>query len=213
MNAPIAIAPMHNSAGKKDATGAFLPEARQFAKLHGGKVLTFDNRKPARDRFVEVIDLLRGRQAHCVAFFCHGLKTSLQVGATLRNVHVLAAALKDIGCTTVPLFACDTARDADRDHADDMADGPGGSGGFASALSAALPAARVLGHTLTAHTSKAPYVREFRGGGDGEWLIEPGSPWWRTWKKALQDDPAFRLSFPLWAPERLLAELARRAAA
>jgi hypothetical protein len=155
VNAPIAIAPMHNSPGKKDATGAFLPEARAFAKLHGGKVLLFDNSKPSKDRFTDVIDALTGRQAHCVAFFCHGLKTSLQVGATLRNVHVLAAALRDAGCTTVPLFACDTARDADRDHADDMADGSGGAGGFASALSAALPEARVYGHTVTAHTTKA----------------------------------------------------------
>lgn len=211
MNAPIAIAPMHNSSGKKDATGAFLPEARAFAKLHGGRVLTFDNRKPSKDRFVEVIDLLRGRHAHCVAFFCHGLKTSLQVGATLRNVHVLAAALRDCGATTVPLYACDAARNADRDHADDMADGPGGVGGFASSL--ASHGFRVDAHVTTGHATSNPHVRRFDRAPEGEWLVTPGSPWWRTWKTALREDATFRLSFPLWSSERLVAELARRAAA
>ena len=39
----IAIAPAHDSPGKHDASGAFIPEARAFVKLHGGKLLTFVN--------------------------------------------------------------------------------------------------------------------------------------------------------------------------
>jgi hypothetical protein len=207
----IAIAPMHNSPGKRDATGAFLPEARAFARFNGGKVLLFDNRKPTRERLIDVIDGLRGQRAHCVAFFCHGLKGGIQVGANLRNVHVLAAALRDAGASIVPLYACDAARDADNDRGDDNADGPGGVGGFASAL--ASHGFRVDAHTTTAHTTKNPHVRRFDRGPEGYWLVEPGSAWWPTWRAALRDDPGFRLSFPLWEPERLLAELARRRAA
>lgn len=213
MNAPIAIYPAHDSPGKRDSAGAFRPEARAFARLHGGRVCSFDNRKPPKERLVEVIDLLRGQRADVVAFFCHGLRNSIQVGANIRNAHVLAAALRDVGATTVPLYACDTARDNDGQRDDDMAEGPGGEGGFASALSAALSEARVFGHTVTAHATKAPHVREFIGGGNGEWLVTPGSPWWLTWKRALHEDAGFRLSFPLWSRERLVAELARRAAA
>lgn len=205
----IAIAPMHNSPGKKDATGAFLPEARAFARFNGGKVLLFDNHKAPRDRLIDVIDGLRGQRAHCVAFFCHGLKTSIQVGATLRNVHVLASALRDCGAEVVPLYACDAARDTDNDREDDNADGPGGVGGFASALATAGPF-RVDAHTTTAHTTRNPHVRRFDGEAEGHWLVEPGSAWWPTWRAALRDDPGFRLSFPLWSRERLLAELARR---
>lgn len=210
----IAIAPMHNSPGKKDATGAFLPEGRAFAKLHAGRLLMFDNRRKSVDRLAEVIDLLAGQRAECVAFFCHGYRTGIQVGATLRNVHALAAALRDVGATTVPLYACDAARDADAFRDDDLEDGPGGAGGFASALS--RHGFTVDAHATTAHTTINPHVRRFDPHDDtdaGEWLVTPGSPWWATWRRALRDDRDFRLSFPLWSRERLVAELARRAAA
>lgn len=56
-------------------------------------------------------------------------------------------------------------------------------------------------------------MRRFRDGGDGEWAVEPKSAGWQTWRRALQDDAALRLGFPLWSRERLIAELASRAAA
>lgn len=208
----IAIAPMFNSPGKKDASGAFLPEARLFAKLHGGRLMLFDNRKPEKARFTEVIDLLTGQRADCVAFFCHGFKSGLQVGANMRNVHVLAATLRDCGVRTVPLYACDAARDLDGERDDDNGEGPGGAGGFASALSAALPGVVVDAHTTAAHTTRNPHVRRFRGGGDGEWLVTPGSVLWRPWRDALRDDREFRLSFPLWSEDEIRDVLVGRAA-
>lgn len=209
----LAIAPMHNTGGKKDATGAFIPEARQFARLHGGKVLLFDNSKPSKQRFADVIDLLQGRRGiSCVAFFCHGLRNGLQVGATLRNAHVLAAALRDVGATSVPLYACDAARDNDADREDDQDDGPGGVGGFASVLASAGPF-RVDAHTTAAHTTKNPNVRRFDGSASGEWIVAPRSAWWPMWRETLKIDPIFRLSFPLWTNERIVAELARRVSA
>lgn len=206
----LAIAPRFNTPGKNDAVGAFLPEARAFAKLHGGKVFTFDNRAPGIQRFVEVIDYLAPlKSIEVCAFFCHGLKHALQPGVTLRNVHVLAAALR--GARSVPLYACDTARDNDSDDDDDIAAGVGGAGGMASALSAALGAATVVdAHCTTAHTTKNPHVRRFRGGGDGAWLVEPRSSSWKRWKALLRDDREFRLSFPMWSEAQLAAEMAKR---
>ena len=220
----IAIAPAHDSPGKRDSSGAFVPEARAFVKLHGGRVLLFDNRREPKDRFVELIDVLakmprvlddKGAVVppHAVAFFCHGHKNGLQVGATLRNAHVLAAALRDIGAASVPLYACDAARDNDADRSDDSEPGPGGAGGFASTLSAALPGVVIDAHTTTAHTTRNPHVRRFMNGGDGAWLVEPGSALWRTWRDALRDDRDFRLGFPLMSSEAIAAYLSARRAA
>ena len=206
----IAIAPAHDSPGKHDASGAFIPEARTFVRLHGGKLLTFDNRREPAARFVEVIDLLHGRKADCVAFFCHGHRNGLQVGATLRNAHVLAAALRDVGAASVPLYACDAARDNDADRSDDSEPGPGGAGGFASTLSAALPGVPVWAHPSTAHTTRNPHVRRFMNGGDGAWVVEPGSPMWRTWRDALREDRDFRLGFPLMSADAIAAYLGAR---
>ena len=206
----IAIAPAHDSPGKHDASGAFIPEARAFVKLHGGKLLTFDNSREPAARFVEVIDLLHGRKADAVGFFCHGHKNGLQVGATLRNAHVLAAALRDVGAASVPLYACDAARDNDADRSDDSEPGPGGAGGFASTLSAALPGVVIDAHTTTAHTTRNPHVRRFMSGGDGAWLVEPGSPMWRTWRDALREDRDFRLGFPLMSADAIAAYLSAR---
>lgn len=210
----LAIAPAHNTGAKKDATGAFQPEALAFAKMHAGRRMLFDNTAPAKARFANVIDYLTPhRNVECVAFFCHGLKTGLQIGATMRNVHALAATLRTCGVRSVALYACDAARDLDADQHDDLDDGDAGAGGFASALSGALPGVPVYAHPTTAHTTRNPHVRVFTGGGDGAWLVEPGSPWWRHWRAALQDDAALRLGFPLWSRERLVVELASRAAA
>lgn len=210
----VAIAPMHNSPGKKDATGAFIPEAKAFAKMHHGRLMLFDSHAPPRSRFVDVIDYLTPmRNVEAVGFFCHGFKSGLQIGVSMRTVHVLAATLRTCGVRTVALYACDTARDGDGDRSDDVQPGPGGDGGFASALSAAMPGVDVWGHAVAGHATRSPWMRRFRDGGDGEWAVEPKSALWAAWRRALQDDAALRLSFPLWPRERLVAELARRAAA
>lgn len=210
----LAIAPMHDTDGKRDASAVFVPQARAFCRLHKGRLMTFDSRQPKPARFTDVIDWLAPmRDVEAVGFFMHGFRSGLQCGAHMRNVHVLAASLRQCGVRVVALYACDTARDLDARRDDDMVSDDAGDGGFASALSAALPGVAVYGHPVTAHATRAPYVRRFVGGGAGEWVVPPSSPWWRHWRAALQDDEALRLSFPLWPRERLIAELARRAAA
>ena len=123
---------------------------------------------------------------------------------------MLAAALRDVGAASVPLYACDAARDNDADRSDDSEPGPGGAGGFASTLSAALPGVVVDAHTTTAHTTRNPHVRRFMSGGDGAWLVEPGSPMWRTWRDALREDRDFRLGFPLMSADAIASYLSAR---
>ena len=154
-----------------------------------------------------------------IAIFCHGYKTGIQTGHTKRTTQALADAIAGVAqpwCVVV-LYACDTARDDDRQRADDMKPGPGGEGGFADALRDAMLAAGMHGghvdaHTVTAHATKAPYVRRFyvdevAKDTGGDWLIAPGSPKWKAWRRRLQTDTAFRLSFPRWTAERVLREL------
>lgn len=187
-----------------DVTGAFAPEARAWAALHGGKVATFDNTRGDAARFRDVCDLLDGRSGlRAVAFFCHGYRSGLQCGATVRNVEAFSWALRAALAPGAPviLYACDAARDLDNDRADDLAKGPAGDGGFASLLSRHLGADHwVDAHVTTAHTTINPHVRRFRGGGAGAWIVEPGSPEWAAWRARLKGDRDFRLSFSLTDP-------------
>jgi len=215
----IAICPTTNTPGKKDVTGAFYPEARFFAKLHGADLYRFDNTASKRARRVEVETAIRGASGmiDTVAIFCHGHKNGLQTGHTTRSAQRLADAIAGISqpWVQVALYACDTARDEDRQRQDDQLPGPGGEGGFADALRDAMLVAGLVGghvdaHTVTAHTTRAPYVRRFEVAPEqvgGEWLVEPHGALWNAWRRRLQKDRAFRLSFPRWARERVLAEL------
>ena len=215
----IAICPTTNAPGKHDVTGAFYPEARAFCELHGADLLRFDNTAPKPKRRVEVEQGISSKHGmiDTVAIFCHGWKSGIQTGHTIRTAQRLADAIAGISqpWVSVALYACDAARDADASRSDDQTAGPGGEGGFADALrdamvSAGLNGGHVDAHTVTAHATKAPYVRRFPvepGQTGGEWLIAPGSPEWGRWRRRLQSDRAFRLSFPRWTRERVLAEL------
>lgn len=211
----LAIAPRVNSPGKKDATGAFHPEAREWVRLHSpGRVFRFDNDKADGVRFAQTMAHLgehSGLQA--VGFFCHGFRSGIQCGASVRNVQTFAWALRATLAPGAPvaLYACDAGRDLDRDHADDLdPDDAGGAGGFASLLSEALgPEHWVDAHVTTAHTTINPHVRRFVGGGDGEWLIAPADrATWAAWRHRLKADRAFRLSFSLMPADQVRAAIA-----
>lgn len=227
----LAIHPAHNSKGKRDATGAFIPEARAWAELHNGHldapatthVARFDNHAAPAKRRRDVEAILRGhRDLNAVGFFCHGLTRSLQTGHALAHVESLADALT--ACTrpgaVVALYACDAA-DTPRK------DAPGGDGGFADALRDALvlrDAAHWRGgwvdaHVTTGHATRNPYVRRFSctlavpsevplGIVGGEWLVTPGGPLWRSWARALRETD-LRLRFPLMQRVDIAEELVR----
>lgn len=199
----IAICPTHDAAGKRDVSRVFRPEAEAFLRLHAGDrgvLVSFDNRAPvaARRAVVEsaIWQSYPGDWVDHVAFFCHGLRDSIQTGHRKNALEKLAQSIawraRPKAPLVVTLYACDTARDHDRDRADDTADPEGGEGGFADALRDALRTAGAStgwldAHPVTAHATRAPYVRRFRleGAEPGAWLVRPHGPAWGVWRKAL----------------------------
>lgn len=225
----IAFAPMHNTKGRKDATGAFIPEAKRFLRHHGidpsCNLFLIDNKQSKKKMREDVITILNNLNAaftpHCgtaVAFFCHGTKQGIQFSFNVRNVAGLAKALVSFGGASVivPLYACSTGRDRDRDKLDDLQD-VGGDGGFADVLRDTLCDAGgtqcvVDAHTSVGHTTRNPNVRRFLGsavgGIDGFYIVSRHKrKLWRTWRKALRTD--YRFVFPFLAIEEIHHDLAR----
>lgn len=226
----VTFAPGTNTPPKHDATGAFQPEQRAFAKLWAGRghaveSVVFDNTQPNEHRRETVLAALADhRELRAVAFFCHGLRKSIQAGFGLAHVPELAEALSIAmrADGVVALYSCDVGRDLDRDQVDDLQPGPGGEGGFADFLSDSIGAHRLArgsdawtgwidGHAISGHTTSGPYVRRFRGRADGgDWIVSPKSARWKEWKRRLRDSgDSLRLSFPLMHEDEIRADLDR----
>lgn len=222
----LALCPTTNRRGKKDVTGAFLPEALAFTELRAGEGWTalfreFDNTQSKRAirREVESTILSVNEPIDCLAIFCHGYRRGLQTGHNSWNVKNLSKAIaanaaKDI---KIVLYACDTGRDGDNQRWDDTRPGPGGEGGFADRLRDALVRLGLSGgwvdaHTIAGHTTKAPFVRRFyideeATNDGGSWVVSPGSPEWKSWRKLLRKNRTARLSFPLHTQKTILKSL------
>lgn len=213
----LVIAPRHNIEGKKDATGAFHPEAHAFARMHGADdVRLFDNGRAMPVRLAQVrrwIDEQQPRSVDTLALFCHGWKNGLQIGVRIATARSFAEALAAV-CTPdlrVVLYCCDAARDADDERVDDTLPGPGGNGGFADKLRDELGRAGVqatiYAHATAGHTTRNPWVRRFDPGevAGGHWIVEPHSANWIRWVRALRTDMRFR--FPFLTQAQIEAEL------
>lgn len=204
----LAFAPMHNTPGKRDATGAFQPEARAFVKLHGGIIALIDNH--ARP-------LVQRRQVHAaisevgpsvVAFFCHGWRTGIQFGIGMAHLDALAAAISGASYgPTIALYCCSTG----------SGPGIGGDGGFADWFRDALCRAgadfcQIDAHTTAGHCTRNPNVRRFEGMGSptggvgGYYIVAPKSALWSRWRAALAGD--LRLRFPMMSVGEIHRELA-----
>lgn len=223
----LCLAPEHNTEGKKDASGAFVPEARAFAQLHGGHVAQVDNNDSYPARRAQSIRLIsehvsRHGPLDAAGIFCHGWPTGLQLGFRSAQAPLLARTLtqgRAAGRDTfvVVLYACDAGRDADDDRTDDQTQGIGGEGGFADLLCAAIGnlghRARVLAHVTVGHTTTNPWLRVFSTDDQiagGVWIVPPKSPLWGRWHRALQQtDLRFRV--PFMSPSQVLAELTAQA--
>jgi len=176
----IAFAPKHNTPGKRDATGAFIPCATRWAEYWDGKLVLIDNHQSKAKQRAAVLDAADGFFFGRIAFFCHGLPRSLGLGFDLSSVAELAKVLTGSSCVT--LFACSTG--ADEVH------------GFAARLRDELcrcgaDNVTVDSHTTAGHTTENPYVRRFadytpRGGDGGQWIVAPGSALWPKWRAALK---------------------------
>lgn len=216
----LVFAPMHNSDGKRDATGAFIPEARGFCLHHklmpDHVVKLFNNYLPMEARAVQVTLWIRRavpRSVDTVALFGHGWKEGIQHGFRLGDAARLAQALSEV-CTKTPtiiLYCCDTGRDDDAERDDDKQAAPGGDGGFADKLRDELGrraiAATIYAHTTAGHTTCNPWVRRFDPGEmcGGHYVISRQSDLWQDWCRALRGTLRFR--FPFMTTEEIEREL------
>lgn len=210
----IGFSPTTNTPPKKDATGAFIPEGRNFMKFHQqppSNLFMVDNTKPAAAMKAYVFNSLRAvSDLHGVAFFCHGLRDRIQFGIRKADLPELA---RLIAAKTFPadralpvtLYCCDTGRDDDAHRDDDLAEF-GGDNGFADHLRDELCKAGVVNcvvdsHTTAAHTTMNPDVRRFEGMGSpvggvgGYYLVPRGNKLRKAWINALKTDLRFEFPF------------------
>jgi hypothetical protein len=222
----IAIAPAHNTPGInartggpwRDASGAFIPEAAAFARRHGlPPIVLFDNTQPYASRRGRVERALAGAAGplDVVAIFAHGWRDGIQTGHLRPHAKRLAGLLAKVSTPAlcVALYACDTARDGDKDRKDDDDPGPGGEGGWADLLRdelvlAGVSQCRVLAHGTAAHTTRNAYLREFRADQStgGTWIVEPDSTLWPAWGRALAGP--LRFDLPLLSAMQIRERLA-----
>lgn len=185
----LAITGDRNRAGKADYTGAFRPEARIYAAGKGrppgtGHVVavSLGQGRPARRKAVEAA--IAEHRPTELALFCHGTRRSIELGYDTSTVGRLAAALAEVGCARVGLYACLTAIDPRRGFAARLRD---------AMVEAGLEGVRVLGHAQAGHTSRNPRDVLFKEpvGAEGEEIVPPGSPLWRAWcaRQRATDDP------------------------
>jgi hypothetical protein len=180
-----------------DATGAFLPEAEAFRRLHGEPTVVDGHNVPAAGWLEFVAPLVPTRRRgltettirattglDVLVAFGHGTSDSLIVtGHGMGTVVGLASAILDSRAKTVVLYACSTAS---------------GRRGFADRLSDLLPNVNVWAHTAAGHVSWNPNTELAGGPNGGDPVARPGDPLWKRWRTRMHDDQAFRLSF--WLP-------------
>jgi hypothetical protein len=196
--------------GRKDASGAFVPEARGFAKENGipeSNIVMVDCVKKKASVRADVVrmELLRRKGAglRAIAFFGHGWPSGIQFGYNLKNCDSLASLIS--GCSLadvkIGLFACLAAENSVRD-VERKKIGPATDGGFADRLRDSLvrngiEKGWVDAHKTAGHTTWNPYVVRFLcedvvdpeyGAVGGGWIVEPGSKYWKEWVAALRNN-------------------------
>lgn len=204
------FAPFHNKHGRHDATGAFIPEARDFCKLHGIKrgfyyVNNHEEPMEMRQHVYGVLDSFQMNSMEALVMFCHGWRSGIQFGIGNEHLYAISLRIKRAAVTNglkIVLYACDTARDMDADREDDRNDFVGGDGGFADRLRDVMNAAgcptTVYAHSTEGHTTRNPYFRVFLPDetNGGKFIVAPKSALWQKWCRQMRDtDLRFRVPF------------------
>jgi hypothetical protein len=228
MGPTLVFVPDRNRPNVFDATGAFWPEAQHYCLAHRvtpAPIVKF----PAVSTIMAARrePVLRALAAvrvplETIAFFCHGYRDGLQAGFARADVVRLsqAIAMHSSFDAYVLLYACDAGRDGDDARIDDTQPGPGGDGGFADYLRDTLEQmgrrVTVVGHATAGHCTMNPYARRFApgtGGKGGTWYVEPGSPLWARWVRALKEpNSTLRFRYPRMSSEAIAEELMLRVA-
>jgi len=210
-----------NVKGKKDATGAFIPEAKAFVKVNGipeSNMLAVPCvGMKANKRRKLVLDFLNDFRfcfIDMIAWFGHGYSSGIQFGFNNKNVDLLIKGLTDTCVSDVRqvLYACSTASTNKNTRNIKM---PGTEGGFADVLRDSMVGAGfedgwIDGHLQPGHTTKNPYIVRFECDPqdtlDGNYLIEPKTELWKPWVKAVQKTD-FRFKFPYMTEDQIRAYL------
>lgn len=208
----IVFVPDRNTGRKKDFTGAFLPEARSYARHHGistNDIVRIDVSQSKRKMRKQVLDAIDSRCTetdgyalfNTVAFFCHGYSGGIQLGFARPHIDELAQVMA--ACSVeplhVPLYCCSTANTR-------VKRATGGDGGFADLLRDSLCRygcvdTKVMGHVTVGHTTRNPHVRMFNGnrsdvgGTGGMFVARPNGPLWKKWGRWLRKADN-RFAFP-----------------
>jgi len=220
-----------NSNGKKDATCVFIPEAKEFAKIHKipdgnciGLPLTKMRVNERKDRVRDAI-YCAGREKPLtgIVFFGHGWPTGFQFGFNRDDAYELADCIEmahknstELLC--VALYACLTGENQIRDN-EIKNIGPATTNGFADILrkelrKSGIKKGTVDAHKTAGHSTYNPYVIRFflhDTGIDtgGSWLVEPASEYWLFWKRALRNTD-LRFRFPFMNELQIKSELSRQ---
>lgn len=176
-----------NSIGRKDATGAFIPEAKALAAL-----LTAQDRTVRRfaamspKTFNALAHIRAGQKVDSINIFCHGWRTGCEllpkgdVGA-----RELAPLLKAKGVKLLNLFACSTAE-------------PNEKGNYSLWVSEACKDLghniQVFGHETAGHTTKNPRIRVYWP--DGRWVAVDSVDDRKGFASELKSNPNYRLLLP-----------------
>jgi len=218
-----------DSKGKRDASGAFVPEARRFQKTHNvpdRNIVLMDctKKNPASSRRDQVLSTLHDfRGLGAVCFYGHGWPQGIQFGFKKQHCRELAESIANASTNdvVVPLFACLTAENDVRDTGHGNV-GPGTDGGFADTLRddlvrEGITNGRIDGHKTAGHATWNPYVVRFLcaavdnpeyGAQGGSWIVPPGSSAWKKWVRALRDTSKnLRVSFPFLDRDEILTSL------
>jgi len=219
----IAIAPMHNTPGRHDATGAFIPEAKRFLKYHAQPnscLHLIDNHLSKARMYPAVRRVIDDPPSAFsgIAFFCHGYRTGIQFGITTKNMTPLTDVIagyseEDVAVTC---YCCDVARDSDRHRQDDL-ETMGGDGGFCDELRDHLCVSGAVmcvvdGHTTAGHTTRNPDVRRFLGAGSdeggvgGHYIVARAKrQLFKKWRQALRTN--FRFQYPYLSDSDIMGYL------
>jgi len=182
---------------KKDATGAFIPEAKKFAAYHGDVVLCgIPCRGQSRDQRAQRVydELAKHDKVESVVFACHGHPTHFQHGFGIRGKHrisKLASILSVKSVKSVVFYCCSVARP-------NLKVGPYSlCGELHRCMRTFGHNTAVIGHTTAGHTTWNANVKVFINGDyAGKFIVDPGSPDWKKWCDKLRKHPTYRYQFP-----------------
>ena len=183
-----------NMEARHDASGAFIPGARQFARAHGLSEPIWLKDKNDRKLMIETI--ATARDLDVIAYFGHGTRSSLP-SADIRWEHLpqLSEAVRGAAganCRVI-LYACTT----------------GIEGCFANQLAKILNYdVTVWGHTCAGHSFTNPYVTRFPYQPDGSpYLVEPHGPLWQDWYKLIKGKSDIWTRFPFLSKAAVETEI------